>query len=98
MNLYRLLHTGGEMASFPMKEVHQETERVLGCLKQRDDGPRLSPELERGDIQEIVSEALRSFGIYHARPAATRKGDRVFHEDRNLLLYYSNRLEGYDLK
>jgi len=98
MNLYRLLHTGGEVASFPMKAVHKETERVLGCLKQRGDGPRLAPELQRGDIQEIVSDALRSFGIYHAHPAATRRGDRVFHEDRNLLLYYSNRLKGYDLK
>ena len=98
MNLYRLLHTGGEAASFPMTEVHQETDRVLAILKQRDDGPRLAPELQRGDIQEIVSEALRSFGIYHARPAATRRGDRVFHEDRNLLLYYSNRLEGYELR
>ena len=77
---------------------HQETDRVLSCLKERSDGPRLGPELQRGDIQEIVSEALRSFGIYHARPAATRKGDRVFHEDRNLLLYYSNRLKGYGLR
>ncbi len=98
MTLYRLLHTGGEVASFTMNAVHQETERVLNLLKERTDGPRLGGELPRGDIQEIVSEALRSFGIYHAHPAARRRGDRVFHEDRNLLLYYSNRLQGYDLK
>ena len=98
MTVYRLLHTGGETASFPMTQVHAEVERVLGLLRDGDNGPRLSPELQRGDIQEIVSDALRSFAIYHAHPAARRRGDRVFHEDRNLLLYYSNRLNGYDLK
>ena len=97
--LYRLLHTGGQTASFSMTDVHRETERLLGCLKQLNGhGPRLGEKLQRGDVQEIVTDALRSFSIYHARPAARRRGDRVFHEDRNLLLYYGNRLQGYDLK
>ena len=32
------------------------------------------------------------------RPAAARRGDRVFHDDRELLLYYGNRLNAYDLR
>jgi glycerol-3-phosphate O-acyltransferase len=97
-DLYRLLRTGGQASSFPMGEVHREVDRVLGALR---DGngirSRLDTVVEGGDTQAIVADALRAFSIYHARPAATRRGDRVFHEDRNLLLYYGNRLRGYDL-
>lgn len=58
--------------------------------------PRLGEELEK-PAESIIDDALRAFGTYHTRPAAVRRGDRVFHEDRNLLYYYSNRLRGYDL-
>ena len=98
LNIYRLLHTGGETASFAMSEVHQEVERVLGQLRARANGPRLGPVLQRGDVQEIVIDALKAFTIYHNKAAAVRRGDRVFHEDRNLILFYANRLKGYDLR
>jgi glycerol-3-phosphate O-acyltransferase len=97
MDLYRLLRTGGRAASFPMTEVHEELGRVRESLVQRSDGPNLDTVIRTGDLQEIMGDALKHFGIYHTRPAAVRRGDRVFHEDRGLLLYYANRLRGYDL-
>ncbi len=97
LDLYRLLHTGGGFPSFPMQDVHQEVSRILDALKQLPHGPRLDPLLQGNDIQEIVVDALRAFSIFHSRPAAIRRGDRLFHEDRNLLYYYSNRLKGYNL-
>lgn len=97
LDLYRLLRTGGKTASFPMREVHQEVERVLGVLRQLDGKLRLDPLLQAGDIQAVVTDALTAFELYHTHPAGQRRGDRVFHGDRNLLLYYSNRLRGYDL-
>lgn len=98
LDLYRLLRTGGETTSFPMPEVHQQVERVLSVLRQDDGrGPRLGPTLQAADIQQIVADALTAFSLYHVHPAAARRGDRVFHEDRNLLLYYGNRLRGYDI-
>jgi len=96
-DLYRLLHTGGDAPSFGMAEVHAETERVIAAVRRCARPPRLSEKLLGGDIQEIVADALRHFAIYHTRPAAKRSGDRVFHEDRNLLFYYGNRLDGYGL-
>jgi hypothetical protein len=45
----------------------------------------------------VIDDALRAFGCYHTRQALVRRGDRIFHEDRNLLYYYANRLRGYDL-
>ena len=96
-DIYRLLHTGGECASFTMAELHTETARLLETLKAMPAGPRLWRELARGDIQDIVTDALVHYEIYHRQTAALRRGDRVFHEDRNLLLFYANRLEGYGL-
>jgi hypothetical protein len=80
-----------------MREVHREVERVLGALRELERPPRLDPLLQAGDIQVMVTDALTAFELYHTHPAAQRRGDRVFHVDRNLLLYYSNRLRGYDL-
>jgi glycerol-3-phosphate O-acyltransferase len=97
LDLYRLLRTGGEAASFPMREVHREVDRVICALRESEPRPKLGPLLEEGDTQAVVADALRAFGLYHTRPAVRRRGDRVFHEDRNLLLYYGNRLRGYDL-
>ncbi|MCA9672208.1 MAG: 1-acyl-sn-glycerol-3-phosphate acyltransferase [Myxococcales bacterium] len=97
LDVYRILRTGGDEPSFTMADVHVETERVLSTLDEMEAGPRLERDLRRGDIQEIVGDALKTFALYHTRPAARRRGDRVFHDDRNLLLYYGNRLRGYDL-
>ena len=98
VDLYRLLRTGGRAGSFQMQEVHRHVDNVVKALR---DGngvkPRFDKLIEGGDIQAVVSDALKAFSLYHTRPAAVRRGDRLFHEDRNLLLYYGNRLRGYDL-
>ncbi len=94
MDLYRLLRTGGAQPSFPLTEVYARLEDTLarvraleakGCL-------RLDETLARGDSLAVLAEALAHLGAYHRRPAMVRRGDRLFHEDRNLLLYYGNRL------
>lgn len=97
LDLYRLLRTGGESPSFTLAQVHTEVDRLLEAFRRLGMGPRLGPIVREGDVQEIVGDALRAFAIYHTRAAAVRRGDRIFHEDRNLLLFYSNRLSGYDL-
>ncbi len=93
---YRLLRTGGAQPSFPATEVAEEVGRILSRIEELAEPPRLAPELQ-GDLNTILEDALAAFACYHAVPAAVRRGDRVFHEDRSLLLYYSNRLRGYDL-
>jgi glycerol-3-phosphate O-acyltransferase len=96
-DIYRLLRTGGDSPSVPASELVAETERVLEAVRSLPEGPRLGGELAAADADEIVDDALRHFATYHTRPAALRRGDRIFHEDRNLLVYYGNRLRGYDL-
>jgi glycerol-3-phosphate O-acyltransferase len=96
LDLYRLLRAGGKVSSYSLIELHAEVERVTSALGAGAEGPR--PGWAAGDDASVlVDDALKHFAIFHARPAALRHGDRVFHEDRNLLLYYGNRLRGYDL-
>lgn len=96
MDLYRLLRTGGRSPAVAYRDLADETERLVLALKARSDGPRLGEELNRNPAA-IVDDALRAFASFHTTPAAVRRGDRVFHKDRNLLLFYGNRLRGYDL-
>ena len=97
MDRYRLLRTGGASESFGMAELHAELDALLAALRAHPAGPALDGLVAAGDVPEIAADAFKHFGIYHARAAAHRQGDRVFHGDRNLLLFYGNRLRGYDL-
>jgi glycerol-3-phosphate O-acyltransferase len=97
MDRYRLLRTGGALDSFPMADVHAEVQRVLEAVHALPQPPVLDPVLQTGDVPEIVNDALKHFAIYHSHDAVERRGDRMFHHDRELLLFYGNRLRGYDL-
>ncbi len=97
LDLYRLLRTGGAAPSFTAAELAAEVEQVVAALRDLPRGPRLDAELARDDAARIVDDALRYFSTYHSEPAAIRRGDRVFHQDRRLLLFYGNRLRGYHL-
>lgn len=96
MDEYRLLRTGGIAPSFTHAEVSEEISRIIAGVRSLTDRPRLAPDLEH-EPAAVLDDALEAYGCYHARRAAVRRGDRIFHEDRNLLLYYGNRLRGYDL-
>ena len=95
LDLYRLLHTGGEAPSFELADVLARLERALAALRARTDGPLLDEDVVSLGAEALLEEALKRFGVYHSHPAAERRGDRVFHTDRKLLLYYRNRLQGY---
>ncbi|MGE0321269.1 MAG: 1-acyl-sn-glycerol-3-phosphate acyltransferase [Polyangiaceae bacterium] len=97
VDLYRLLRTGGSTPSFPHGDVVRETAATIELVKAAEQ-PRLADEVRSATALAAVDDALRHFKSYHTHPVAERRGDRVFHEDRNLLLYYANRLSGYDLE
>jgi glycerol-3-phosphate O-acyltransferase len=94
-----LLRAGPE-ETLALTDVHREMERVL--LELRAMGGRgqirLAPGLHTDQAEDVVTDGIRHFAIYHRRPAVLRKGDRLVPSDRNLLLYYQNRLEGYALE
>ncbi|MBI5528666.1 MAG: 1-acyl-sn-glycerol-3-phosphate acyltransferase [Deltaproteobacteria bacterium] len=95
-DLYRLLRTGGAEESIPLADAYARVERSLAGLRARADGGavRLDESLTAKDIVALVNEALAHLRSYHRQPALERRGDRLFHIDRNLLLYYQNRVAG----
>ena len=82
-----------------LRELYREMDIVLAKLREMESlgRIRLVDSIRNAETQDIVAEALKHFAIYHQEPAIVRKGDRIFVNDRNLVFYYQNRTEGYDL-
>jgi glycerol-3-phosphate O-acyltransferase len=99
-DIVRLLRTGAAIEDVELLALYDEAERLLRDLRglASRGGIRLSALVEKGSADDVVSEGLRGFSLYHTRAAATRRGDRVFATDKQILFYYQNRLEGYRLE
>ncbi|MBI5507431.1 MAG: 1-acyl-sn-glycerol-3-phosphate acyltransferase [Deltaproteobacteria bacterium] len=99
VDLYKLLRTGGKETSFSAIEVYERLERLLDQLRRLAADGRLwlDDTLAKKDTVAVANDALAHLMSYHRHPAVVRRGDRLFHEDRNLLLYYHNRLDSLGL-
>ncbi len=99
VELVRLLRAGGPREEMLLRDVYDEAERLLVELRGlcARGGVRLGPVVSAGNAEDVVTDGLRHFSIYHHNAAAIRRGDRVFPTDRALLFYYQNHLEGYRL-
>ncbi len=99
LDLYRLLRTGGTQPSLPLVEAYrrlQEAVKDLRAMEKRG-ALRLDPSLHENDSVAILAEALAHLKSYHKHPVLERRGDRLFHFDRQLLFYYQNRLSFVEL-
>jgi len=94
--IIRLVRAGGQHEDVELLEVYEAVDKLLAELRALalSKNVRLDPRIERARPEDVVEDGLRHFAIYHTTPAVTRRGDRVFATDRNLLFYYQNRLEG----
>lgn len=99
VDLYRLLRSGGSEESVPLEAVYRRLEATLRSLRRLADRGRIRMDrtLSGGDTVLMVGEALAHFQSFHQHPAIVRKGDRLYHQDRNLIYYYRNRLTGFGL-
>jgi len=98
--LLRLLRMGGVHDAVEMRALYEEVDKLLERLRSmaHQGELRLSKLVQNSDTEAVVADALMHFGIYHARRALYRRGDRIYSEDRQLLFYYHNHLEGYGLE
>lgn len=94
--LIRLVRSGGAEDDVELSEALDAIERLLGELRAlaQSGRTRLEARIQHARADEVLADALRHFGSYHTTPALTRRGDRLFCTDRNLVFYYQNRLEG----
>jgi len=100
LDLYRLLRTAGDGAGFMMSQVADSVRLIGARVKELVTKGQLemSDEVARGEPTRIIQEALRHFGSYHRGGVISRRGDRLFPSDMNLVYYYHNRLSGYGLE
>ena len=94
MDLYRLLRLGGRDESLPLPDTYQQIDQLLQRVRRRarEGSFKIDETLARGDVVAVLSAALSHLAVYHSKPALERRGDRLFHHNRSLLLYYGNRL------
>jgi len=100
VDLYRLLRSGGTQASMPLPDTYRRFNRYLKVLQKRAQKGevRLDETLQGRDTIAMVSDALAHLKEYHINPVMERRGDRLFHHDRNLILYYQNRLPNLEVE
>jgi len=93
-DLYRLLRTGGSQSSLALTEAYRRLQELIRSLKvlQAKKKIRLDSSLDSDDPVALLADALAHLKSYHRHPVIERKGDRIFHYDRQLILYYQNRL------
>jgi glycerol-3-phosphate O-acyltransferase len=99
-SLYRLLRTGGAYESVAAADVAarlRDLLRIVGSLA-AEGKIRLDEDLEDRPAEEVLTHALKLFGTYHSKPALQRRGNRLYANQMNLLYYYANRLDGYDIE
>ena len=100
LDLYQLVRDGPlHKEGFAIGDVYDRMDRRLTKLRKlvREGKVRFGEERIGWDAAGLVADGLRHFGVYHTRPAARRRGTRIFPGDVPLLLFYGNRTRGYDL-
>jgi glycerol-3-phosphate O-acyltransferase len=91
-DLYRRLRHPREI-SLPLGELSERVDRVRAAIMQHETRlGRLSARASQLAGVKVVLDALESFSGYHTHPAAELVDNRVYLRDRELLLYYRNRL------
>ncbi|MDP6942530.1 MAG: 1-acyl-sn-glycerol-3-phosphate acyltransferase, partial [Myxococcota bacterium] len=100
VDLYRLLRTAGDGAGITMSDAADAVRRVGRAVNELANRGelRVGGDVAHGEPTRIIQEALRHFATYHRGGVLSRRGDRLFANDMNLVYYYRNRLSGYGLE
>ncbi len=100
LDLFNLLRLPEEDIEIRYSEFESECLHVLNRIFElsKEEKVQTAPHL-RADIDKIIAHGLDNLGMYHAsRPLVKNGQGNIVTEDLNLLYYYHNRLNGYDLE
>ena len=100
LDLFGLLRIPEDERTLPMEAYRAALERVLAQLRYLSDRGKvhLAPHLVN-DAGTIIEHGIKNLGIYHAkRPLRYQNEHALVSDSMNLLYYYHNRLEGYELE
>lgn len=100
LDLFNLLRLPEEEIVIPYDAFKAECIKVLNrIIAIKEEGKvQMAPHLEQ-DIDSIIRHGLANVGMYHAkRPLVQNTAGDIETQDLNLLYYYHNRLNGYNLE
>jgi len=100
LDLYNLLRLPEEDQVISYEEFKEVFNTLLMQVHEMHNAGKvnISPYLT-GDPDKIISHGLKNVGMYHAkRPLIKNRKGNITTQDLNLLFYYHNRLEGYNLE
>jgi len=100
LDLYGLLRLPEEDRSIDRQDFRAVLRRVYDRLRALSDAGKvyLAQHLF-ADLETIIEHGVKNLGIYHPkRPLRMQKDQTLLVESMNLLYYYHNRLEGYELE
>nr|MBI1228684.1 glycerol-3-phosphate acyltransferase [Cytophagales bacterium] len=99
LDLFSLLKVPEEDISIPYAFFRTECQRVLQRIMELKEEGKVHTAPHLGvDIDQLIAHGLDNVGMYHAkRPLIKTHNNEIVTEDMNLLYYYHNRLEGYEL-
>ena len=80
-----------------MTEVCGDAERVRKLLVNEEAAGRvrLDDALRTAPIDEVIDDAVRTFGMYHLRSAVEHASDALIVRDPKMLYFYGNRLSSW---
>ncbi len=96
LDLFALLRTtSGDRHD--LVELCSEAERARAALVRMAEAGRLhlDPALQSAPIDEVLDDAVRTYGMYHLRPAVEREADALVVRDPKLVYFYGNRLAAW---
>jgi len=100
LDLYGILRLPKEDCIIPKELFYKNVENLrqqLVSLNQQGK-VRLSSIVESGSVEDLVKHGIDNIGIFHVQKALFfHKKDAIGSENLNLLLYYHNRMKGYQL-
>ncbi|OEK03943.1 acyltransferase [Roseivirga sp. 4D4] len=100
LDLYNLLRLPEEDLVIDYEEFKASFEGVLRKVHNlyNEGKVNISPYLT-GDPDRIIKHGLKNVGMYHSkRPLVRNRAGDITTQDLNLLFYYHNRLDGYELE
>jgi glycerol-3-phosphate O-acyltransferase len=100
LDLYGLLRLPEEERVLPLTAYREAVERVLARLRALSDAGKvhLASHLTN-DTRTLIEHGVKNLGIYHdKRPLRWLDQDTLRSDSMNLLYYYHNRLQGYELE
>jgi len=99
-DLFTLLSLPLDTMEIDMPTAVHLVDQLKGILvdKEADGQIKLSEQIHL-PAEELIADALRNLGVYHARrPLVKRKNATLTSEDFRLLYFYHNRLDDYNIK